>query len=300
MNKSWSIKYKRIRERNHDPYTYMRKCSKYEFNSRAYDDFYLVISEYEPTSLSILYSFRIADLIKEARKQPRIKLIISFDSKCNNFELYYNVSARLVKSMIELTRNRCLFAPELNFVFDSHCFNLELLIYETLTAEEKNKYFQFPYWSYDSLLRESINGDELIDFDEIKRSIKHEYKHEPLSTLALAYSYQLTLISNIFKVIDPDDYEDTEHVVHEKRLRDTVIDGQEAIEKLLDEYKELAKRYSIEIKEFKNENEALRFIEFTLLAMKAYISDNITVPSARYSSMLTTYNQTYSYWESRL
>ena len=146
MNRAWNLKWKHLSSKPTGRIQYMKKDNEYVFESKAYNDLYLVISEYKPVSISMLYVNDFVDIIKSFKKHATIKLEISFELKAKNFELYYNMSARLVKQLLARSQNRYLFAPQLSCSVDASSFRLKLKLFEQFVLDDSSLPYSSKYF----------------------------------------------------------------------------------------------------------------------------------------------------------
>jgi len=298
MNRAWNLKWKRLSSKPTGRIHYMKKDNEYVFESKAYNDLYLVISEYEPVSVSMLYVNDFVDIIKSFKKHATIKLEISFELKAKNFELYYNMSARLVKQLLARSHNRYLFAPQLDCSVDASSFRLKLKLFEQFVLDDSSlpyssKYFKNADSCYTTMLHHACRDDEVEDFeiDKLKTNIKTNIKE--LSDVELAYRYLQTLNLTKFPNMNDDDYDVLYYRIQFNRLRDSILDG--SVSQLVEELKELANDLNVELEEY--EIDPLNIVELSLLTLKSYISESMNESSSRYRSLLNLYNQAFDNWE---
>lgn len=294
MNRTWKLKWKRLSSKPTGRIHYMKKDSEYVFESKAYNDLYLVISEYEPVSISMLYANDFVDIIKSFKKHATIKLEISFELKSKNFELYYNMSARLVKQLLARSQNHYLFAPQLDCSVDASSFRLKLKIFEQFVLDDSSlpyssKYFKNTDSCYTTMLHHACRDGEVVGFeiDKLKTNIKE------LSDVELAYRYLQTLNLTKFPNMNDDDYDSLYYRIQFNRLRDSILDG--SVSQLVEELKALANDLNVELEEY--EVDPLNIVELSLLTLKYYISESMNESNSRYRSLLNLYNQAFDNWE---
>lgn len=301
MRGGWKLKTKRLKDRSRGVMHYMQKSAVHTFNSRVYSDLHLEIFEYSAVDLSVLYVC-IDNAIYHMKKYPTLKLKVSFELKAEYFELYYDMTARLVKSLLEHTRNRYLFAPQLDYSIIDKSFSLKLKIYEQLAPVDRYpnacKYFKYPFNRFTDMLHHAFNDESIFDFDEIKSSIAEPSStNASLEPLTLAYSYMRTfdepnVIREAFANLSDDEYDSIAYSMNSKLLLDAIIDG--SVPQLLDNLKSIAERFNIEVKTY--DVKPLNLIESALLALRAYLCENITMSNQRYDYLLKAYNQAYDNW----